>query len=585
MIRRTLMCPTGGGRLTPLQVSKDALARCGRVFRHATRWRTLGYAALIGCAISATGTEALANSRTLELYFTHTRESIKVVYKRNGQYVGSGLRDLNRFLRDWRRNEATKMDPELFDLLWELQQEFKGTIYVVSAYRSPATNSMLRRRSRGVAKNSQHMAGRAIDFYIKGANLAKVRAAGMRRQVGGVGYYPRSGSPFVHMDTASVRAWPRMSRSELARLFPDGKTLHLPASGSPLSGYAEAKKLEAQGKLTKLDGGGGGNMIASLVSSFGRSSSVSESSNDRVRPTNVQRDRVSATPAPSQAKAKAPEPKKPDPAPAKPEKDDDNSGGNGLLARLPTVSLGGLIGRSRRESEAEEATVQPVALPSTPLTAVTPEISSAPPPTPPVAPDDEPAADDADDAEEADDTPIVVTALPPQRPSRPGDASAPTGPASTSPSSPTLAADLRPAQTLAYATDTGNITVDGSPQTEVAAIIPRPSDVEAALRRSASALPEPAAPVPAALSSDAIDALMTPVAYPGAELIANTAEMDGQAFAEMVAPDRRTAAADGVLLAPGFLGSADTLSDGAAEWLDTDRFTGTRVTVFASPRS
>ncbi|MEM8855678.1 MAG: DUF882 domain-containing protein, partial [Pseudomonadota bacterium] len=141
---------------------------------------------------------AEANSRTLSLYFTHTKESIKVVYKRNGRYVPSALRDLNRFLRDWRRNEATKMDPELFDLLWEVQQEHGGrTIHIVSAYRSPATNQMLRRRSRGVARNSQHMAGKAIDFFIPGAKTSQVRISGMKRQVGGVGFYPRSRSPFV----------------------------------------------------------------------------------------------------------------------------------------------------------------------------------------------------------------------------------------------------------------------------------------------------------------------------------------------------------------------------------------------------
>ncbi len=111
----------------------------------------------------------------------------------------------------------TKIDPELLDLVWEVYQKVGASqpIHVVSSYRSPATNNMLRKRSSGVAKNSQHTLGKAMDFFIPGVKLATLRATGLRKEVGGVGYYPRSGSPFVHMDTGSVRHWPRMSRSEL----------------------------------------------------------------------------------------------------------------------------------------------------------------------------------------------------------------------------------------------------------------------------------------------------------------------------------------------------------------------------------
>ncbi len=190
---------------------------------------------------------AQAETRTLKLYNTHTKERVEVTFKKNGRYVPSGLREANRFLRDWRRNEMTNIDPKLLDLVWEVYQKVgaKQSIYVVSSYRSPATNNMLRKRSRGVAKNSQHTLGKAMDFYIPGVNLAKLRATGLRKEVGGVGYYPRSGSPFVHMDTGRIRHWPRMTRSQLAKVFPDGKTLHIPSDGKPLKGYklalAEAK--------------------------------------------------------------------------------------------------------------------------------------------------------------------------------------------------------------------------------------------------------------------------------------------------------------------------------------------------------
>lgn len=182
---------------------------------------------------------AQAETRTLKLYNTHTKERVSITFKKNGRYLPEGLREANRFLRDWRRNEIIKMDPELLDLVWEVYQKVgaREPINVVSSYRSPATNNMLRKRSSGVAKNSQHTLGKAMDFYIPGVKLSKLRETGLRKEVGGVGYYPTSGSPFVHMDTGNVRHWPRMSRSQLARVFPDGKTLHIPSDGKPLSGY------------------------------------------------------------------------------------------------------------------------------------------------------------------------------------------------------------------------------------------------------------------------------------------------------------------------------------------------------------
>jgi uncharacterized protein YcbK (DUF882 family) len=185
---------------------------------------------------------ASAETRTLKLYYIHTKEKAEITFKRNGRYDQSGLNQINRFLRDWRRNEPTRMDPRLLDLVWETYKAVgaRDYIHVVSAYRSPATNSMLRKRSKGVANKSQHMLGKAMDFYIPGVSLKKLRDTGLRAQGGGVGYYPRSGSPFVHMDVGNVRHWPRMSRSELASVFPNGKTLHVPTDGKPLPGFETA---------------------------------------------------------------------------------------------------------------------------------------------------------------------------------------------------------------------------------------------------------------------------------------------------------------------------------------------------------
>lgn len=191
-------------------------------------------------AVSAT--TASAETRSLKLYYTHTREKAEIVFKRNGRFDPKGLAQLNQFLRDWRRNEPTKMDPRLFDLVWEVYRRVgaKDYIHIVSAYRSPATNGMLRSRTKGVAKNSQHTQGKAMDFFIPGVKLSTLRGTAMQLQVGGVGFYPTSGSPFVHLDVGGVRAWPRMSRDELARLFPKGNTIHLPSDGKPLPGYDQA---------------------------------------------------------------------------------------------------------------------------------------------------------------------------------------------------------------------------------------------------------------------------------------------------------------------------------------------------------
>ncbi|TCU37728.1 DUF882 domain-containing protein [Rhizobium azibense] len=214
-------------------------ALLSRVERFVAQTTLLALSALI-----SSPSFAFAEDRTLKLYFTHTGERATITYKRDGRFDPKGLSQINRFLRDWRRNEPTRMDPRLLDLVWDVYKRSgaKDYIHIVSAYRSPATNNMLRNRSRstGVAKKSQHMLGKAMDFYIPGVKLSTLRALAMQMQAGGVGYYPTSGSPFVHLDVGNVRAWPRMSRQELARIFPNGQTMHLPADGRPLPGYNQA---------------------------------------------------------------------------------------------------------------------------------------------------------------------------------------------------------------------------------------------------------------------------------------------------------------------------------------------------------
>jgi uncharacterized protein YcbK (DUF882 family) len=185
---------------------------------------------------------AEGDTRSISFHHLHTDENITITYKRNGRYDDAALKKLDWFMRDWRREESTEMDPHLFDLLWETNREVGGTepIQVVCGFRSPETNAMLHARSSGVAQFSQHTQGHAMDFFMPGVALDKIRFVGLRLQRGGVGFYPTSGSPFVHLDTGSVRHWPRMTHDELAKVFPDGRTVHVPSDGVPLPGYALA---------------------------------------------------------------------------------------------------------------------------------------------------------------------------------------------------------------------------------------------------------------------------------------------------------------------------------------------------------
>lgn len=202
--------------------------------------------ALIASLVGIRGTQdAAANgdTRTITIRHMHTKEETTVTFKRDGRYDSSGLEKLNWALRDWRTDEPTRMDPRLFDVVWEVQRQLGSDqpFHVVSSYRAPGTNAMLRRRSRAVAKHSQHMLGKAMDFYLPDVPTARIREIGMRLQRGGVGFYPNAHTPFVHLDVGSVRSWPRMTRDQLVRLFPDEKTVHLPADGQPMAGYELAK--------------------------------------------------------------------------------------------------------------------------------------------------------------------------------------------------------------------------------------------------------------------------------------------------------------------------------------------------------
>ncbi|MBP0617468.1 DUF882 domain-containing protein [Jiella mangrovi] len=260
--------------------------------RLAVRLAAMAVAAVLSGAFASA---ASAETRTLKFYNLHTKEKGAFAYKVNGRYNQSQLKKINWFLRDWRKAKATTMDPRLLDLIWEAyrQSGSNGYINVICGYRSPATNAMLRSRSSGVAKQSQHTLGRALDFYIPDVPLKKMREIGLKMQVGGVGYYPRSGSPFVHFDIGNARHWPRMNRRELLAVFPNGGTVHVPSDGKPLPGYNQAlasyKSRRSQSEIqvanasSSSSSGGGKSLIAMLFGS-GDTSDESEDEADVATP-------------------------------------------------------------------------------------------------------------------------------------------------------------------------------------------------------------------------------------------------------------------------------------------------------------
>jgi uncharacterized protein YcbK (DUF882 family) len=145
--------------------------------------------------------------RTLNLVNINSGEAISVTYWSDGAYHRDALDKLNHFCRDTHEDQQTEMDPLLFDVLWHTANivHYTGPIEVFSAYRSPTPNAWLASMQRGVASDSQHINGNAMDVRFPGVSVMQMRQAALSLNMGGVGFYPRSG--FVHVDTGPVRYW------------------------------------------------------------------------------------------------------------------------------------------------------------------------------------------------------------------------------------------------------------------------------------------------------------------------------------------------------------------------------------------
>lgn len=147
------------------------------------------------------------SQRALSLHNLHTGERLTRTYWAGGEYLAEPLSDIDRVLRDHRTDEVHPIDPQLLDVLHRLQHSVgsRKPFEIISGYRSPKTNAMLRGKSGGVAKKSLHMQGKAIDIRLPGQDLGRLRQAALSLKAGGVGYYSKSN--FLHMDIGRVRHW------------------------------------------------------------------------------------------------------------------------------------------------------------------------------------------------------------------------------------------------------------------------------------------------------------------------------------------------------------------------------------------
>ncbi|HZF71122.1 DUF882 domain-containing protein [Sulfuricurvum sp.] len=156
---------------------------------------------------TAFASREIPSAKSISLYNIHTGEKLETTFWADGAYIPEAISDLNHLLRDYRNDSATQMNTALFDLLHTIRTSMGSNepFQIISGYRSPETNAMLRNQSNGVAKHSLHMEGKAIDINLPGRNLADLRKIAMGLGRGGVGYYPNSN--FVHVDVGRVRHW------------------------------------------------------------------------------------------------------------------------------------------------------------------------------------------------------------------------------------------------------------------------------------------------------------------------------------------------------------------------------------------
>lgn len=187
---------------------------------------------MIRLLLSVVGVLALLNSAQsretsqLKLFNTHTNESLLVSHVNGEEISAVDLDRLNVFLRDWRDDKSVKIDPQLYKIVWQLLVKLGAeneTVEIIEGHRS---------KEKSGKSPSAHFVGSALDFRVKGVSVDDLRNSALELEAGGVGYYRDS---FIHIDLGRVRHWPRVSRAQLLKIFPDKNTSHIPRDGTALS--------------------------------------------------------------------------------------------------------------------------------------------------------------------------------------------------------------------------------------------------------------------------------------------------------------------------------------------------------------
>lgn len=157
-------------------------------------------------SVASIGTRPISEKK-LTFYNIHFDEYLETVYWHEDHYIPESLADINYIFRDRTTGKVMEIHPELLDLLFDVRQllDTRKPFHIVSGYRTPRANAYLKKTTRGVAWNSLHMYGKAVDIRLPGSSLNSIRRAATELRLGGVGYYPQSN--FVHLDTGSVRYW------------------------------------------------------------------------------------------------------------------------------------------------------------------------------------------------------------------------------------------------------------------------------------------------------------------------------------------------------------------------------------------
>lgn len=164
-------------------------------------------AAVIPGSVLASAIEPDSGIRKLHLYNVSTHEDLKVVYWKEGRYIPKALAEINHIFRDYRTGKVKAIKEDLLDLLFNVRKQINvdEPFHIISGYRSPGSNAILRKENKSVARNSLHMYGKAVDIRVPGFSLKTLRRETMKLGKGGVGYYPRARS--IHVDIGEVRYW------------------------------------------------------------------------------------------------------------------------------------------------------------------------------------------------------------------------------------------------------------------------------------------------------------------------------------------------------------------------------------------